>query len=586
MTSAFPSGGIAVALAAPMSPRSGSWLAIALAAYWFAGAAPAQGAPRLVDAVEAPMLYLALGAAPAGGEPAVGQRHAVQRLLADPAFDSVLGAIAHADAAPAADSSSTRALALVRSVLSKSSGAIEIALTGVVPARGQPLLVLRAELQAEESGRLRVAIADGRLAARHRVLGGHQTYAMLGADDKAAAGAGEQVELAIVGNDLVVANDMSAIEELLEPGRTTAGRRVLATDPRFTRLRERLAVPAGSLVVYGDWPRLAQRLHASGEDEALGLPSFALRWSGLGSARGVMAALSGDDKGFTGTVLFDFEKRSPRDSGPPPHPGRGPGPGSAIDGWFAAALSLPATTLLADLPGGGLGSLVLAVDLRDVAARSHRGADLLLQLRAAFQDFGLDFDRNVRERLGERGTVQLLFRRAAGKAVTEIDSVYSVRATSRAAAGYLFQDLRRAAEQSGAGQLVPGRARRGIEVLELRSPRVAGHATYVAVQDAAVLVCFDPTVIDDYLDEARKAQSQRRRRDAEVGKVLSRIGGGEVSGLFDLDLTPWFDRIGELLAAGGAPIDLSGIPRRHIGYLDLQPSEAGMVLRVCVLSSR
>ncbi|MCA8974612.1 MAG: hypothetical protein KDC98_07810 [Planctomycetes bacterium] len=565
------------------------------------GGSDAKGAPRLLDTIEAPILYLTLGAN--AGEPQAGepqgrtQRHSVQRLLADPAFDTLFGG-AVAGGGSGTETSSTRALALVRGVLGRSSGELEIALTGVVPRGGQPLLVLRAQLQVGEAERLQGALSteSAGLARPHRVLNGRQTYAMLGADGHGTgevASPGEQVELALVGHDLVVANDGTAIEELLAPDlRTSATRKVLSSDPRYLRLQSRLEASAGSLVVYGDWPRLGQRLdlgprrEAGADGRAPGVPAFVLQWSGLGSARAVMASLSCADDDFTGTVLLDFdvaaEPRPARGDRRWPRQHQG---GLGIDGWFASALSIPARTLVQDLPGGGLGGLVLAVDLRDIAQRSHRGAELLHHLRDSFEDFGLDFERNVLSRLGERGTAQLLFRRVEGQAPTEIASIYAVGAISRKAASDLFTDLRRAAEQHGTGRLLPGRPRRSTEILELR-PHPAAPPTLLAVDDASILVAFDVTTIDDYLVETKKAQKHRGKRDATVSRAIQKIGGNEVAGLFDLDFTPWFDRIGELLRARKVQVDLSGLPRRHVGFLDLQPRENGLVLRVSVLSSR
>jgi len=560
------------------------------------GLAP-KGAPRLVDCIEAPLLYLRLGADAAPGESAgASGRVGVQQLLADPAFDALLGS-------DASSASTGRSLALVRGVLGKTSGEIEIALTGVVPGVGQPLLVLRAQLKPDQAEKLKTVLAGGdtaqnRLTSQHRVLNGTQTYFMLGANGELAEGSGQQVELALVGCDLVVANDTTAIEELLEPaGRTAANRRVLSNDRRFVDLQRRIDAPVGSLMIFGDWARLGQRLRATSSDA---VPALLLRWSGLGSAQSVMAVLSCDDSvsgeaadpdcGFTATVLLDFDHdaMANQPAGRRARLRRPQWDRPGINGWFASALSVPAKKLVRDLPGSGLGGLVLAVDLRGIAGRSRRGAQLLRHLRSSFEHFGLDFERNVLSRLGERGTVQLLFGRGNGNAATEIQSVYSVRARSKKAAGDLFTDLRRAAEQHGIGRVLSGRERpskSNTDVLELR--RHPGDSpTCVAVLGDTVLVAFDAATIDAFLEEHRRAARQRNKRNAAVGTAVQKIGGNDVTGLFDLDFTPWFDHFTELFAAQNAPIDLSGIPRRHVGYLDFQPHDGGVVLRICVLSSR
>ncbi len=585
---------------------------------------PAQG-PRLVDRIEAPLLYLSLEAAapnsggpvasgPVASGPVAGSQGArrdlpakerassgpVQRLLADPAFDALLG-----PNGGAGEGSAGRALALVRGVLARSSGDLEIALTGVLPAGGQPLLVLRARLHDGESTRLQGLLGDSTLAQPQRQLAGQQTWSLRGAVGAAAAGPGGLVELTLVGDDLLVANDATAMEELLQvPDQRTSAtstRQVLSADPRFLSLKKRLSVPPGSLLVYGDWVRLGQRLQTSRD----GLPSFLLGWSGLGSARSVMASVAGVGADFTGTMLLDFDRpaggpdagdadaRLPR----PEHGGRESREGrpgherSAIDGWLGAAQPVPARTLLPELPGGGLGGLVLAVDLADMAQRSFGGKGMMRALHEAFFDFGLDFERNVLDQLGTRGTVQLLFRRGGAEAATELVSVYSMRAKSRKAAADLFQDLRRAAEQRGLAKLHSGKEHKGPELLELKGPR-HDRPTFVAIHEDSVLLAFDAETLVQVYDETRRVAKLRGKRDAAVSAAVQSIGGESVVGLFDLDFAPWFERIAQSFRpAGGASAggtgspDLSRIPTRHIGYLDLQPRDGGVVLRICVLSS-
>lgn len=588
------------------------------------------------------MLYVSLeGASPAASPAApapAGRREStpgqvsgspVQKLLADPAFDALFGRDG------ASEGSAGRALTLVRGVLARSSGDLELALTGVLPAGGQPLLVLRARLQTGEAARLQGLLDGPDLAQHQRVVGGHQTWSLrsraagaigrdAGGRDAGELGPGELVELSLVGDDLMVANDTTAMEELLGPAdqRTAAASRrlVLSADPRFTSLKKRLDVPAGSLLVYGDWLRLGQRLQTSTE----GLPSFLLSWSGLGSARSVMASLAGAGSDFTGTMLLDFDRdaapgrpeRGRPDLGRPDHgrpdrhdgpggPGPGgPGPGGlggepwAIDGWFGAAQSVPARTLLPELPASGLGGLVLAVDLAQVAQRSRRGMGMLRELHDAFDEFGLDFERNVLSQLGTRGTVQLLFRRGGDAAATELVSVYSLRAKSRKAATDLFADLRRAADQRGMGKLVvagAARDRKGVDVLELSHHR-GDQPTCLAVHEDLVVVGADADSLVQVIDDWKRAAKQRGKRDAAVTAAVQSIGGENVAGLFDLDFTPLFERVVGAFGAGAGSssggtadsavrLDLSRIPKRHIGYLDLQPRDGGIVLRIRVLSS-
>jgi hypothetical protein len=603
---------ILLRLASELLPTRVRTLPILLLAS-LAASLPAQGL-RLLDRIEAPMLYLSLGAAadsptPAGTRPgnaAARPAGPVQQLLADPAFDALLGR-----SGGIGEGAAGRAFALVRGVLARSPGELELALTGVVPAGGQPLLVLRAQLQNGEAARLQGLLDEPSLAQSHRELGGRRTWSLRPAAGEAApARAGELVELALVGDDLLVANDTTAMEELLAPAPRTAApgqRLVLAADPRFTSLRARLQVPAGSLLVYGDWLRLSQRLQTSGE----GVPSFLLAWSGLGSARTVMATVAGFGDDFTGTLLFDFDRpeaalagrdgRRDRAGRRPGHDGQGrsplpgerdhdDGPPDLIDGWFASALSVPARTLVPELPGAGLGGLVLAIDLADVANRSHGGRRMLHELRESFEELGLDFERNVMGRLGTRGTVQMLVREPSAGVPAEVVSVYAVRAKSRKAAGDLFTDLRRAAEQRGHGRLLAGKETKGPDVLQLDGARHFA-TTFVAVHEETVLLAFDVATLVQVHDEYKRAGKQRGRRDATVAAAVQRIGGDNVSGLFDLDLAPLLAHLASALSTSAdgrstASVDLSRIPSRHIGYLAMQPREGGVVLRVCVLSSQ
>jgi hypothetical protein len=559
-----------------------------LASAALAAAALAQQPLRLLDRIEAPLLYVALDAASAeaGFEAAPGS---VRKLLADPAFDRLFGAVGEPG----------RARTLVRGVLAKAAGEIELAMTGIAPSGGQPLLVLRARLHDREAARLRGLLdgtADGGadrglLARQHRRLGPHQTYAF--ASDSAADGSGpdrigKTMEVAVVDDDLVVANDGTAMHELLAPAdrRTTAvlDRLVLATDPRFRGLRQRLPASPGSLFVYCDWLRLGQRVRQADG----GIASFLLAWSGLGSARAVMASLSAAEAGagaFSGTVLLDFDRA--QDAAPARDAARA---GSfvdgadVVDGWFAAAQGVPARSLLAELPGGGLGGLVVAVDLSEIAARSRRGASFLRLFKNSFQLYGLDFDRHVLGRLGSRGAVQLLFKPGADGNAAEVVSVYALRAKTKDAAADLFRDLERAVAQRGFGRLITAKDRRGPDVLEVRHPH-DGDPVCVAALDDLLLVAFDDATLVDVHDEHRRAAKARGKRDAAVTTALQAIGGDKVTGLFDLDLQPLLDGLATP-AASGEPLAPNGIPRRHTGYLDLQPRDGGVVVRVRVLSSR
>ncbi len=542
---------------------------------------PAFGqAPRLVDSIESPVAYLCLEAMPAS-DAAARTPGPVQRLLADPSLDALFGV---SDGASATSSSSGRALALVRGVLARRSGELELALTGVLPSAGQPMLILRARLQRAEADRLQLALDGDELAEPARQLGSRTTYRLRGERD-GREGTGRDVELALVGADLIVGNDSTAMREVLAPARpatsATPVGTVLSAQPRFQAMRQRLPATPGSLWLYGDWPRLRDRLESS----MTGVPGWLLGSSGLGSARAVMVSVAAAQADFTATLLLDFEQ------GAIDRPGmkrRGPD----IDGWFAAAEPVPARLLLPELPASGLGGLVLSVDLASIARRSRDSAHVLRQLADGFTKYGLDFERNVLARLGTRGTVQLhVGQLHAGRgtaAVTEVTSVWSLRTKNKKAAGDLFADLRRVAEAEGIGRVLPAkegkeRERRPFDLLEVRH----GDASmFLAAHDDMLLLAAHAETLDSAVEDARRAGRPRQKRGESAATTIQTIGGDEVAGLFDLDLEPLFEQLAAAFAAAGARLDLSALPKRHVGYLDLQRRDGGTVVRVSVLSSR
>ncbi|MBZ0154271.1 MAG: hypothetical protein K8J09_22315 [Planctomycetes bacterium] len=593
-------------------------------------------APRLVDSIEAPLAYLCLAGtvAPSGAVAGdTAKAGPVQRLLADPSLDALFAAPTVPGAAPA------RAFGLIRGLLARSSGELEIVLTGVMSSAGTPLLVLRARLQPREADKLQSLFSDPKFALPQRQLGGHQTFRLRGGDgagrddergreaagrEAEALGVGELVELALLGNDLVAGNDGSAMREVLEPPpavTSASPRRVLSADPGFVMMQRQLhadsAAPAaaalgpGSLCIYGDWQRLAGRVGA-----LEGLSGDLLAASGLGAARSVMLAVApGQSTEFVASLLLDFDAqaaperrggRAERDGGAegpggPGGPGRpfGRGPGfGGIDGWFAAARPVPARSLVAELPGAsGLGGLVLSVDFEAVVDRSRGGDHIVRDLQRAFDDYGLSFDRNVRARLGSRGTVQFhLGHGAAGG--TEVTSIFALRAKDKKAAADLFSDLRRVVEASSIGRLLPGgvvgKDRRTPDVLRLQD-RHHDDGIVLAVLEDSLLIAADHEALVQAHDDLRRGSKPRGRRDQFVSSRVAAIGSEDVAGLFDVDLAPLFEQIAKVFADAGAKVDLSPLPRRHVGALDIVEREAGgratedpagTMVRIRVLSSR
>jgi len=512
----------------------------------------------------------------------------VQKLLADPALGVLLGG---SDAAGA-----TRALALVRGLLTRNSGELEIALTGVVPNGGQPLLVLRARLLQSESKRLREVLDAGELAAPGRRFGANKAYRLRDAASQESAGRdgiGHEVELALVGDDLVVGNDTLAFATLLDPAKPTAvtsatPRQGLAADPRYQVLSTQSKVGAGALRVYVDWPRLGQRLRPSLD----GLPGALLSSSGLGSARGVMLTVEGNGGAFAVKLLLDLPNDLPNHTaGDRGHDGRtrvaGAEPDALSDlaGWLATVQPVAPRTLVNELPGGGLGALVLSVDLARMLARSHSGEHLLHDLEHAFDEYGLDFQRNVLSRLGAQGTVQLQLARSE-RAGAELRSVYALRTKGRNAAVDLLGDVRRATEAAGIGRIVPMRERR-IELVEIRSAGPHASVAYVAAHEDDLLLSSDAESLAAAIDDMRSAGRARTRRDQIVGNAVQALGSERVAGLFDVDLAPLFTQFANAVAAsGGTRLDLSQQPKRHVGTLDVQRKDDGVIVRISVISSR
>ena len=559
-------------------------------------AQPVEGAPKLLDCIEAPYAYVAFDGAAREGDALKGNGKsgsAVQKLLADPSLDAIFGGGDAVDA----QSSSRQSLSLVRSMLRRGASELELAMTGIVARKGQPMLVLRARLRQDAANALRVSLEGTASAAvPNRQLGGHQTYTMSSGGSVRNSGAGGVVEIALIGNDLVVANDTSAMREVLVPLPRRTGvepiRKVLSSDPRFNALRKRMDVPAGSLLAYGDWQRLGRRL----ESYLGSVPAQLLNSSGLGSARSVMMTLAPAKQDFDATLLLDFDLSDgvASERGAVSRQARG-----GIDGWFAATEPVSAKTLLRELPRSGLGGMVLSVDLAAVASYSPRSACMVWDLRDAYRMFGLSYERNVLARLASRGTVRLHFdpagsspstrgvegeTKAGGEiAVASVSPVYSVRAKSRTAAEDLFSDMRRVVTKTTFGELLTvkdAKGKRLAEVIHLHG-KDRQLSAYVCISGDSVLLAEDQDTLVQICQELRRSKP-RSRRDQIAGKAIRAIGGDRVAGLFDLDIAPLFQRITSALHG----VDLSSLPKRHVGYLDTDRQVDGAVVRIRVLSSK
>jgi len=253
---------------------------------------------------------------------------------------------------------------------------------------------------------------------------------------------------------------------------------------------------------------------------------------------------------------------------------------------LSAVQPVAARALAGELPGGGLGGLVLSVDLARMLASSHSGEHLLFDLEHAFDDYGLDFQRNVLSRLGGQGTVQLQIARS-DRAAAELRSVYALRTKGRNAAVELFGDVRRVTEATGLGRMVPMRERRGLELLEIRGVGPHASVVCVAAHEDDLLLSSDADSLAAAIDDMRSAGKARTRRDQLVGNAVQALGSDRVAGLFDVDLSPLFAQLSAAVAAtGGARLDLSQQPKRHVGSVDVQRNDDGVIVRISVLSSR
>lgn len=244
--------------------------------------------------------------------------------------------------------------AMLGDLAARTAGPVEIAWTGTIPAPpgpppagtvpvDLPLLVFRAELDAEAAARLTELLAAGRIAAPHRRVGSHRTYllAPVGSGPAGHERPGKQVEVVLSGSDLLVSNHGRALEEVLGAARLHGP--ALVQDPDYLRLRHRLEAGPGAVEVFADVRQLLRR--APWDLRRLPLPRHAL------------AVLEPKGRRLSASLILDF------------------GGGTS---WSAALQPARAGELLGSLRGGGL-VLSLAADVplprggRGVGSRT--GAD-------------------------------------------------------------------------------------------------------------------------------------------------------------------------------------------------------------------
>ncbi len=522
----------------------------------------AQGV-RLCERIEAPMAYVSMdvGAVAASAD---GSGHAdpeaLRRLLG---ATSMLGLL---DSGPAA-----AAFAFVRGVLGRAQGEIELALVGVLPATlsggdgaGTPLVVVRTRLSPTDAERMRAVLADAAVARPMRTVQGHATFELVGHEEPAKGGTpGGRLEAVVVGDDLVVANNSRGIDEALDD-RTTATPRGLLGDARYVRLMARLGPSPGSIVAFADWRRFGPRLASIG-----GVSGALLAWSGLGGADAVAAAVAahrvdGATSGLQSTILLSFP------------------PGAELDGWLAMIEAAPARQLVDELPVGGLGGVVFAVEPRRVVEAAGRASGFGTRVAGACGDCGLDLARIVR-RLGQRGALQLLFLPGSTVAVAP---AFALQAQNRKAASDIVDEIARALDPSprGSDRNPPHVALRGVGGLERLQLGAVDDLLVFAKEAGAVAA----------LAAARRERSRVRPQvDADVTAALRAFHldrGSRMGGLVHLDLGPMLPAAA--VPAAGADADLRSeppsteLPFHHTGLIDIETADQRTLIRLQLLSTR
>lgn len=533
----------------------------------------------LRDTLASPMAYVAIDASRGGEE---GEANPLLSVLLSPALGSA----------------ETGPFALVRGLLARARGQVELALLSVLPssvdaeAAGTPLVVLRTQLGEAERERMAQLLADPRIARPERTVEGQQTYGLVAA---AGAPARRPIEVVLVGRDLVVANFARGLEEALDRS-TTSASRCLRDDPRFQRLVAELKPGPGALLVFADWPRCAPRLAA-----IEGVPGALLDWSGLGGADAVAAAVmphkldkrpaEKGERAFRSQILLSMPSSAP------------------VDGWLSTVTGTSARQMLDDVPVGGLGGFVVAVEPERLVNAlvppggapsdrpphdhdreggreprgGHRHPDGFgHRLRGGCEGHGLDLTRIV-QRLGDRGSMQMLLV-AAGQ---ELAPAFALQTKSKKAAADIVQELERALEPEG--RRADGRS---AEPIELRDFDGHGHLRLAAVEDWLVFA-QDREAIEALAAARRDRQKVRPQLDASVQRavrVLAGERGDRHGGLVHLDLRSWFERLGVISVGGDRELRSDselGLPCVHTGFVDVEAETEGRpaLVRLHLLST-
>lgn len=433
------------------------------------------------------------------------------------------------------------ASAVLQRLLQRAGGEIELAFSDLLPREGRPglpVLVFRAGLDEATARSMAEVLGRGELSRSTRTLDGHSIHAL------GDAGGSGDLEVCLIGRDLIVANHSASLDAVLTARRagTSASRETLALNRDYQTMRGRLAAEAGTVTVFADWKRVQQVL----------APRAAVRvqqladWFGLTPVRSVMLNLNPQKDGVQSSICVARD-----DSG---------------EGWLNWIAPARGAQLQAGVPRGSLGGAAFHLDLeRVLRSEVPLGFGRVRATpRSGFRAMGLDLERSILRRLSGSASVQLLL---VGTA-EEIQPAYTLRAKDRSAAAALYGEIRRNLLQMGLGvvRTVAG----GVECLAIHMPQLSQDpVAFLTVADDALLLGLHAGTLPEALAAMRGAKS----RGPGLQNALQRLGAGKqpnLGAVFSFELPG-------LAANAGEP---APAPSRHHGALRV---EDGMV-RIDVFS--
>jgi len=548
--------------------------------------AQSEAGPRLRECLAGPIAYAAFDA---------------QACRGTDGRSAVLDLISSLSLLDGATGGAAEAAVLVHSLIGRAAGEVEVAILGVMPsgisaeAAGTPLVVLRTQLSESDARRLEMLFADAAVARPERVLAGQKTYVLVNSSEPSASPS-MPVEVAVRGRELLVSNYARGLDEAMASG-TAASQRCLATDPRYVRLTSELQPDPQSMQVFADVPRCGAHIQ-----RFVGLAGSVLRWSGLSEADALAATVAphrGDRRpaeqaadALRSQIVVAMPK-------------------GELDGWLGAVANAPVRQLAGEVPSGGMGGFVFAVDparvvralsLEQGASRRHEhddhdrdhphdgrrphsdrddehekrgGRGFAQRIDHSCHERGVDL-RHVLQGLGRHGSMQLVMLNDGSR---ELASVFALQAQSKKAATEIAGVFAAALRKDGEP------APRASSSIDLRS---------LGSDDPLHLAPVGEWLVFAQRTEAiaamQAAQRERVRSRAQVDAVLARATrafagstGDEHGGIFHLDLR----EVATKSAAAANPAAEAGFPAIHVGIVDVEAAADGSSLvRLRVLSTR